>query len=84
MATVDQRFDSIEKELKELRQFMLEFRTEVVQRLDLQDQAMQLNHSTVLARLTNEYTAQRFNTLDLAKRVAILEEQIAKLLPPAA
>ena len=52
--TADERFDRIDQSIERLENYLLEFRTEVIQRMDLADQQSNLNFTSLSVRLSNE------------------------------
>ena len=93
-AKVDERFAAIDARFDRLDDYLLRFRTEMVHRLEGLEHATELL-STAIVSLDSRMPGlnkavlefgelTRTSTTDLTARVARLEEQMAKLLPPAA
>ena len=78
------RLDSVDKTLRELWAYLQSFRSEAIERFDQIDMRIDLNYSTLSKRISHEQIAQGHTTQSLLERVSALEEQVAKLIKPAA
>jgi hypothetical protein len=91
---VDERFDRVDARFDRQDEYILKFRSEVIVRFEAVEQKVGLLALTVgsldsrmpgLTQAVMDFGARSHNsTADLAARVAKLEEQVSKLLAPAA
>jgi len=91
---VDERFDRVDARFDRQDDYMLKFRSEVILRFEAVEQKVGLLALTVgsldsrmpgLTQAVMDFGERSHNsTADLAARVAKLEEQVSKLLAPAA
>lgn len=83
-ALIMERFDKTDSQFRDLRSYLLEMRSETIQRFDQLDARVELNYSSISQRVNHEQVAHAYGLQDLNRRMNALEEKIAKLVPPAA